>query len=303
MNEQDLARAVAADLGADVLAAIEEPPPEDATRALGIPEAMAIGGFLVSAAQFTFIVWQARKAENKQAAFVADLLGNKQLHAIYPSLGQEQRMGVMARIARKLAPETFDATPEPRSASLAQRQRWIADYIEHRRAEAGAAPAGISTRDFVGGATILVPFAEQMNWIVWKDIGWVPDESDGPGVVRVDVPKGFVTDLATIPSYLWAFLQKTGRYGNAAIYHDWLCWEQNCTREEADRTFDRAMLNMGVDAVTRNLIWAGVRVFGGSYWDDNTAEKAAGGKRVLKVFPDDPAVTWEDWRQKPDVFV
>lgn len=301
-TETDLARAIAADLGPDVLAAIEAPQPEDATRALGIPEAMAIGGFLVSAAQFAFTVWQARKAENKQAEFVADLLGNKQLHAIYPSLPQDKRMGVMDRIARKLAPDTFGTGADARKASLAQRQRWIADYIEHRRQKAGAAPAGVSTRDFIGGATILVPFADQMNWIVWQPIGWLPDETDGPGVVRVDVPKGFVTDLATIPSYLWAILQKTGRYGNAAIYHDWLCWQQTCTRKEADDTFERAMKDMGVDATTRNLIWAGVRVFGGSYWDDNTAEKAAGGKRVLKVFPEDPAITWEEWRARPGVF-
>ena len=162
-DENDLARAIAADLGADVLAALDEPPPEDATRALGIPEAMAIGGFLMSAAQFSFTVWQARKAENKQAEFVADLLGNKQLHAIYPSLPEDKRMGVLARVAAKLAPDTFGTEPADRSASLAQRQSWIADYIEHRRVEAGAAPAGVSTRDFVGGATILVPFAEQMN--------------------------------------------------------------------------------------------------------------------------------------------
>jgi len=25
-------------------------------------------------------------------------------------------------------------------------------------------------------------------------------------------------------------------------------------------------------------------------------------KYVLKRFPDDPRITWEEWRQKPDVF-
>ena len=138
----------------------------------------------------------------------------------------------------------------------------------------------------------------------------MPDDDDGPGVIRVDVPKGFVTDLASVPNYLWPILNRTGRHGNAAIYHDWLYWQQNdasvdtgVTREVADRVFDRAMHDMGVDVATRNLIWAGVRIFGGSYWDNNAAEKAAGGKRVLKVFPDSPTITWEDWRQRPDVFV
>ena len=31
--------------------------------------------------------------------------------------------------------------------------------------------------------------------------------------------------------------------------------------------------------------------------------KAAGEKRVLSRFPDAPAVTWDDWRQQPGVFV
>jgi hypothetical protein len=130
----------------------------------------------------------------------------------------------------------------------------------------------------------------------------VPDASDGAGVVRVDVPRGFVTDLASVPFFLWAVLQKTGRYGNAAIYHDYLYWQQTCTREVADRVLDRAMIEMGVDPVTRNLIWAGVRVFGGSAWEENAAEKASGAKRLVKRFPDRPSVTWDEWRRQPDVF-
>jgi len=31
--------------------------------------------------------------------------------------------------------------------------------------------------------------------------------------------------------------------------------------------------------------------------------RETGVKYVLKRFPDDPTITWEEWRQKPDVFV
>jgi hypothetical protein len=308
MNEQDLARAVAADLGADVLAAIDAPPHEDAARAFGIPETMAIGGFLVSCAQFAFTVWHAQR---NGPQLIVELLGNENLMQSFPSLATEKRLGVIARIATKLTPETFDQRPEHSRApdlaiaSTADKQQWIIDYLKSRGAT-GDTTRDFATRDFQGGATILVPFAEQHWWILYQNIGWVPDETDGPGVMRVDVPKGFVTDLASVPSYLWAFLQKTGRHGNAAIYHDWLYWQQadaGVTREMADRVFDRTMHDMGVDGVTRNLIWAGVRVFGGSYWDTNTAEKTAGAKRVLQTFPDNPTITWEDWRQRPDVFI
>ena len=47
----DLAHAVAADLGPDVEAAVAAPPTDDKSRAIGITEAMAVGGFLVQCAQ------------------------------------------------------------------------------------------------------------------------------------------------------------------------------------------------------------------------------------------------------------
>ncbi len=95
------------------------------------------------------------------------------------------------------------------------------------------------------------------------------------------------------------------KYGNAAIYYAWLHWQQpqGVTRDAADRVFDRAMHDMAVDAVTRNLIWAGVRVFGDGYWDEDAKSKAAGDKRVLQRLPDQPTITGEVWRQRPVVFV
>lgn len=303
-NPDDLARAVAADLGSDVLAAMDAPPAD--TRAFGIPEAAAVAGFLVQCVQLAHQLWQAKE---DRALLVAALANNKQLMEIYPRLDPEKRLGIVARVLRKFLPTSFETALEVRAAaSVADKQRWITEYVESRRRAAGQPPAGeLATRDFIGGATILMPFAGQDWWIVYDKVGWVPDASDGPDVIRVDVPKGFVTDLASVPSYLWTLLNKTGRYGNAAIYHDWLYWKQqelpDNTRAVADGVFERAMNDMGVDDFTRNLIWAGVRVFGGSYWDDNTRAKAAGERRVLKRFPDSPTITWEDWRQRPDVYV
>jgi len=287
-----------------VLAAIDNPQPEDATRDFGITGAMAVAGFIVECVSVLHQIWAANR---DHALLIQALNDSEKLNIIFPTLDPEKRLGLVARVVRTFLPDLFAAPSQTRSAaSMAEKQRWIADYIEHRRKEAGSAPTAVATRDFVGGVTILVPFAEQMNWIVWKDIGWMPDTSDGPDVVRVDVERGFVTDLASIPSYLAPILRKSGKFSNAAIYHDWLYWRQaeaGSTREVADRVFDRAMNDMGVDAVTRNLIWAGVRVFGGDAWEENAKEKASGGKRILKKFPDAPDITWEDWRQRPDVFV
>jgi Protein of unknown function (DUF1353) len=294
---QDLARAVAADLEPAIRTELEreikgEPPPGGGTRAVGFNEIAAVASFLYAAANVVLEVWRARRDNAELVAELADGLEIDPRLAAH--LDPEKRLGLMAGLLNKLLPDVFGRSPATRAAGLAEKRRWVDSYIGARR---GAS----SDREFLGGPTILVPFADQDNWIVYAPIGWIPDASDGTDVVRVDVPKGFVTDLASVPSYLWVVLNKLGKYGNAAIYHDWLYWQQTTTRAVADRVFDRAMHDMGVDAVTRKLIWAGVRIFGGSDWDDNAAAKASGERRVLKLFPDSPTITWEEWRKR-DVF-
>ena len=36
------------------------------------------------------------------------------------------------------------------------------------------------------------------------------------------------------PALFWAILPKWGKYGNAAVIHDWLYWEQGRPRPAAD---------------------------------------------------------------------
>jgi len=51
------------------------------------------------------------------------------------------------------------------------------------------------------------------------------------------VPAGFVTDFASTPRALWSVIPPTGRYQLAAVVHDFLYWDQGCTREQADTVF------------------------------------------------------------------
>jgi len=298
MNADELAKMVAMDLGVEVQSSIDAPPTDDRSRAFGISEGAALAGIVMQCAQFTYQIWQARQ---DSALLVAAIANNRQLMEAYPRLDPEKRLGVIAKVLAKFLPESFGRSEARHSRPVAEKQLWINEYLASRRGVVDA-NIGEPTRGAFGNATILLPFADQYWWIVYKDIVWVPDASDGTDVVRVDVPRGFVTDLTSVPRYLWAVLQKTGKYGNAAIYHDWLYWQQSCPRAVADRVFERAMNDMGVDTTTRHIIWAGVRVFGGQYWDENAARKNSGENRVLTRFPEGPTTTWEDWRQLPDVF-
>jgi hypothetical protein len=145
----------------------------------------------------------------------------------------------------------------------------------------------------------LQPFADMDYWALVTPLRWTSELTLPPEVI---VPRGFVTDFASIPSTFWSWMPRTGRYGLPAVIHDWLYWEQTVTRMEADDLFDAALGVLEVPIWQRFVICRSVRWFGGRYWDDNTAEKEQGLKRVIVRFPDDPRISWAEWRALPDVF-
>lgn len=143
-------------------------------------------------------------------------------------------------------------------------------------------------------------FADPM-YFLRRQIGWKPNPGQ-EAYTPVQVPVGFVTDFTSIPRVFWTALRPDGLYTYAAIIHDYLYWEQNVTREEADMIFRFAMEDFKVGPVAINAIYSGVRLGGSFAWDSNAKLKAAGEKRRLKAFPKDPTVRWNDWKTEPDVF-
>lgn len=113
------------------------------------------------------------------------------------------------------------------------------------------------------------------------------------------VPRGFVTDFASVPRIFWTFFPKHGEYTRAAIVHDYLYWQQACTREQADELFDIVMEDSEVDSTSRFTIYAAVRVWGDDAWEENTEAKEAGYYRVIpERYMHFPVKTrWEDYRE------
>lgn len=82
--------------------------------------------------------------------------------------------------------------------------------------------------------------------------------------VAVEVPEGFVTDFASIPSFFHFLVQPFGRHAPAAVLHDYLyAIGQKKARPIADRLFLNAMREAGVGALRRSLMYRMVRFFGG----------------------------------------
>jgi hypothetical protein len=96
----------------------------------------------------------------------------------------------------------------------------------------------------------------------------------------IEVPRGFETDFASIPRVLWPWLPPTGRYGKAAVIHDFLYRTLGvATRAEADQVLGEAMEELGVGWWTRQVIYRGVRL---------------GGRGAYKGGPYIPQVSLED---------
>jgi hypothetical protein len=84
-------------------------------------------------------------------------------------------------------------------------------------------------------------------------------------LTTITVPAGFVTDFASVPKLFWNLLPPTGRYGKAAVVHDYLYRTPGlASKMIADATFLEAMAALDVPTVTRYLMYFGVRLFGGS---------------------------------------
>lgn len=158
---------------------------------------------------------------------------------------------------------------------------------------------GVATRAWAPqpiDAPLLKPFADNRDWVLFRDLDYHVGDSD----ITITVPKGFVTDFASIPQAFWATgLSPNGKYSKAAIVHDYLYWAQGCTRKQADNILMIGMKESDVDIATRATIYEGVRLGGDSAWQGNAAEKASGLPRVVPEADLEfgPTVLWQDYRQ------
>lgn len=105
---------------------------------------------------------------------------------------------------------------------------------------------------------ILIPQDEK--WVLFDSfeyhIGSYPSEE------IIIVPNKFVTDLASVPRILWPILPPFGKYGKAAVLHDFLYASGYKTRKHCDQVFLEAMEVLNVPKWKRIPMYLAVRLFG-----------------------------------------
>src|SRR5690606_541780 len=68
-------------------------------------------------------------------------------------------------------------------------------------------------------------------YVLLSPIVWKPNKNQ-MGFPTIEAPRGFVTDLASIPRMFWSALRPDADYAYAAIIHDFLYWQQKLPKDK-----------------------------------------------------------------------
>ena len=127
---------------------------------------------------------------------------------------------------------------------------------------------------FVGDFAVS-PLADGKTWYLRFSFAYTTNAG-----TTIQVPAGFETDFASVPQVLQNVLRPWDTYGEAAVIHDWLYWNQQTDRKTADDVLLEAMESSNVPAWKERCIYLAVRAFGEFAWESNAAIGAQGYSRV-----------------------
>lgn len=131
---------------------------------------------------------------------------------------------------------------------------------------------------------IVSPLPNGKTWVLRRDFSYdVGEENSGE---TIQVPAGFITDFASVPRVLWVLFPRWGKYGNAAVVHDYLYWMQQdeYRRKRADEIFLEGMRDaLGVGAMKAYTLYLSVRAGGWAAWKKNKEDKQNGTSKFIKL--------------------
>lgn len=88
------------------------------------------------------------------------------------------------------------------------------------------------------------------------------------------IPKGFETDLASIPRFMWPIIAPANSsFIKPAIVHDWF-YRKTCdyNRKQTDLIFYHLLRNEGVSWAQASAMYYAVRLFGWPFYNEDYCE-------------------------------
>jgi len=142
----------------------------------------------------------------------------------------------------------------------------------------------------------VTPYGDGQNWCLLEDFSFERG-AEGSGLI-ITVPKLFITDFASVPRAFWNVIPPWGKYGFAAVIHDYLYYDQTLPKKDADEILMDGMEVLGVGTVERDIIYEAVSKAGQAAWDENTKKKATGFIRIADELPRSVLTTAFYWTGK-----
>jgi hypothetical protein len=78
---------------------------------------------------------------------------------------------------------------------------------------------------------------------------------------HVEIPVGFLTDLASVPRLFQNVLPSDGKYKECAVVHDFLLSSGRLKRSECDKMFYFAMIDNGITPLTAYVMYKAVSFY------------------------------------------
>jgi len=86
----------------------------------------------------------------------------------------------------------------------------------------------------------------------------------------IRVPKGFETNLASSPKFLYGIFPNSGVYTEASVLHDYMYSNydnvSHITKKEADNTYLLFCTQLGVGRIRAKLMHTALNLFGSDYY-------------------------------------
>jgi cytochrome oxidase assembly protein ShyY1 len=100
---------------------------------------------------------------------------------------------------------------------------------------------------------------------------------------KIIIPRGFITDLASIPQALRSLIDVNGISRSPAVLHDYLYCLQDREREPVDALFVEALYSRGATRLQAETYYFGVRIGGQCGWDNRAGHGLVPGFDIVAV--------------------
>ncbi len=108
---------------------------------------------------------------------------------------------------------------------------------------------------------VLIPIEDSL-WKTSVDFNFTVNERE------YTIPKGFISNLASTPRFIWMFLPPaTGRYRVPSLIHDYM-YDCGGDRAYCDTVYYYCMLKYDVPNWKAKIIYTAVKWFGKSHFND-----------------------------------